>query len=149
MTPTPSRVDTSGSSLDIAKWVWRHLVPKSGAASSVQGELLRAIEKLRSEAQGNGNINWDEGFELFVTFLRAKLTSQHYLSAEDRQAIHRDLDRLVNFVTPAELADDHAADHQLPYVDDDLYDRLTDHMAEFCRRWPDVIPLDEDPRQYR
>ena len=146
---TPSRIDASGSSLDIAKWVWRNLVPKSGAANCVQGELLRAIEKLRSEAQENGNINWDEGFELFVAFLRDKLTCQEYLSEEDRQAIHRDLDRLTNFITPDELTDDHALDNQLPYVDDDIYDRLTDHTAEFCRHWPEVIPLDQDPRQYR
>jgi hypothetical protein len=145
----PSLIDTSGSSSDIAGWVWHNLVPKSGAASCVQGELLRAIERLRWEAQENGNINWDEGFELFVAFLRDKLSNQEYLTDEDRKGIHRDLDRLINFVTPDELTEDHALDNQLPYVDDDLYDRLADHVAEFCRRWPKTIPLPQDPKQYR
>jgi hypothetical protein len=144
-----SIIDTSGSSSDIARWVWHILVPESGAASCVQGELLRAIEKLRWEAQENGNVNWDEGFERFVAFLRDKLSNQEYLTDEDCNAIHRDLARLINFVTPDELTDNHALDIQLPYVDDDLYDRLAEHVVEFCRRWPEVIPLPQDPRQYR
>lgn len=142
-------IDTSGSTEDIAKWVWRNLVPKSGSASSVQGELLRAVEKLRWEAQHNGNINWDPCFEMFIALLRDKLANQDYLSREETASLHRDLDRLADFITPEELTEDRALDHRLPYVDDDLYDRLTDHVARFCRRWPEVIPYEPDPRQYR
>lgn len=39
--------------------IWRNFVPKSGQADSLQGEMLRQIEKLRYEAQNNGNINWE------------------------------------------------------------------------------------------
>lgn len=46
-----------------AKAIWHMFVPKSGQADRVQGELLRAVEKLRDEATRNGNINWDRGFE--------------------------------------------------------------------------------------
>ncbi|MFD3274338.1 hypothetical protein ACE3MS_30040 [Paenibacillus dendritiformis] len=45
-----------------AKYLWQTYVPKQGQAETVQGELIRAIEKLRGEAQRNGNINWDKGF---------------------------------------------------------------------------------------
>ncbi|CAH8770501.1 hypothetical protein [Paenibacillus dendritiformis] len=45
-----------------AKYFWQTYVPKQGQAETVQGELIRAIEKLRGEAQRNGNINWDKGF---------------------------------------------------------------------------------------
>ena len=39
--------------------IWQRLVPPEGQAATVQGELLREIEKLYHEAWRNGNINWD------------------------------------------------------------------------------------------
>ncbi|MFS0907509.1 hypothetical protein AB3N02_31575 [Priestia aryabhattai] len=40
-----------------AKEIWVKYVPKSGQSGVVEGELIRAIEKLRCEAQDNGNAN--------------------------------------------------------------------------------------------
>ena len=37
------------------KYLWNTYVPKKGQALTVQGELVRAVEKLRDEAQRNGN----------------------------------------------------------------------------------------------
>nr|WP_176573403.1 hypothetical protein [Nonomuraea pusilla] len=34
--------------------IWKTYVPLRGQADTVQGELLRAVEKLRDEAQSNG-----------------------------------------------------------------------------------------------
>lgn len=42
--------------------MWKNLVPKSGQADILQGEMLRQAEKLRKEACQNGNINWDDNF---------------------------------------------------------------------------------------
>ena len=39
----------------------------------------------------------------------------------------------------SELTDDYQIP-QLPYVEDDLYDRLTDHLISFCRKHPELIP---------
>src|SRR5947208_3584268 len=50
----PREINLTGSDHDIARWIWKTLVPKSGQAAFVQAEILRAIEKLRWEAQGNG-----------------------------------------------------------------------------------------------
>ncbi len=47
--------------LEIGRFIWSNYVPKSGQSETVQGELLRAIEKLRDEAHRNGNINWMTG----------------------------------------------------------------------------------------
>jgi len=62
--------------LEEARKLWRTAVPASGRASTVQGELLRAVERLRGEAQRNGNANWDEGFELFAQFVRDTLLGE-------------------------------------------------------------------------
>ena len=49
---------------ELGRFIWQTYVPKRGQAATVQGELLRANEKLRDESQRNGNINWDEGHEI-------------------------------------------------------------------------------------
>ena len=143
-----SIIDLTGSNFDVAKWIWKNLVPKSGQADSIQGEILRSIEKLRYEAQNNGNINWDDRFEMFIDFLEKTLASEESFSAETRASIVADLERLRTFIFPDELENDMQAS-KLPYVDDDLYDRLTDHLVAFCRQHPQVIPRPHDPRQYR
>ena len=43
-----------------ANELWEAYVPESGQAATLQGELLREIEALRTEAQENDNINFDE-----------------------------------------------------------------------------------------
>ena len=54
------------------KEIWKNYVPKEGQAENLQGELLREIEKLRYEAQDNGNRNWDEDYSYFA-ILSAKV----------------------------------------------------------------------------
>ena len=145
---TPRTIDLTGSSDDIARRIWKTLVPKSGQASYVQVEVLRAIEKLRWEAQGNGNINWDDQFEMLVDYIETILTSQSCFADDSKESIRNDLDRLRNFLPPGELTDDSQIP-ELPYVDDDLYDRLTDHLISFCRDHPQLIPYAADPKQDR
>jgi hypothetical protein len=143
----PDTIDLSGSERDIARWLWRNLVPKSGQCDTVQGELLRAVEKLSWEAQENGNVNWDSGFDLFVAFLRYHLRSLA-LSAETRNSLEQDLLRLSEFLPVGELEDD-AQLEQLPCVDEGVYDRMTSHVVEFCRQNPRLIPHTKNPLQTR
>ena len=42
----------------ICREIWTRWVPKRGQSTVLQGELLRQIERLRHEAQANGNRNW-------------------------------------------------------------------------------------------
>jgi len=146
--PVPREVDLTGSNDHVARWIWKTLVPKSGQASFVQAEVLRAIEKLRWEAQGNGNINWGDRFEMLVDYIETTLTSQSCFSGETKGSIRHDLDRLRNFLPPNELTDDSQIS-ELPYVDDDLYDRLTGHLIFYCRHHPQLIPRDAAPEQFR
>jgi hypothetical protein len=142
------QIDTSGDDHSVATWIWRNLVPKSGQATTVQGELLRAVEKLRWEAQNNGNINWDEGFVILVDYLRQTLNAHPAFTDSDRHAINADLDRLQAF-TPAEDLDDEFDSGSLPYVEDDLYDRLTGCVVAFARANPEPLGKPVDPRLYR
>ncbi len=56
-----------------ASAIWMQFVPRSGQAETVQGELLRAVEKLRDGAIRNGNTNWDQGFEILLAYVGGHL----------------------------------------------------------------------------
>ena len=141
-------VKVDGSVEDIVVWVWDHLIPESGQALTVQGELFRAIQKLRWEAQENGNINWDDCFVKLIDFLHENLVEKSELSKEIKSSIESDLTRLRDFLPVDELQDDDDAD-QLPCVEDDLYIRLTKAAISFCRLRPTLIPRERDPSQFR
>jgi hypothetical protein len=97
--------------------IWRECVPKSGQADTIEGELLRAVEKLRDEAIRNGNTNWDPGFEIFLSLLESKLLDTT-VYPEARLAVTRaTLVRLRDFDRSC--------------LDDEQYDQLCDRVVEY------------------
>jgi hypothetical protein len=123
----------------MASWIWKNLVPRSGESTSVQGELLRAVAKLRREAVHNGNINWDERYESLVDFLYEHLIEQSALAEETKADALLDLGRLRHFITPDQLVEDRSLDALLPCVDEYVYERLTSAVVEFSRLNPVII----------
>ena len=113
------------SDAELGKWIWKNLVPKSGQAKTIQGELLRANEKLRYEAQENGNANWDKGFEILLTFLEFTLCKKLGFFKDQNKDLRSDIYRLRK--------------HKNPYLDDDLYDRIENEIFNFCRENPILI----------
>src|ERR1700687_1207483 len=107
--------------LEEAKDIWKNFVPKSGQADTVQGELLRAVEKLRDEAIRNGNGNWDRGFNLFLRYLRERLLDPKVFATVAIRKTSQSLDRLADF--------------QQPCLDDDLYDELGDSVVEYYKHY--------------
>lgn len=141
-------INTSGTDREVAAWIWNNLVPQSGQSSTVQGELLRALEKLRWEAQENGNINWDEGFVILLAFLERHLLGHPGFSSAERETIQCDLSRLRNFL-PVEEFDDEDDAGSLPYVEDDLYDRIEGFVVAFARANPQLLPNPKNPLLHR
>ena len=105
--------------LEEAKFIWKNFVPRSGQADTVQGELLRAVEKLRDESLRNGNANWDDGHEMLVAYLKAKLSDKSVFSSSD---IAQTLKLLDEVSKPDE-----------PYLSDDAYDELGERVVEYFR----------------
>jgi hypothetical protein len=108
--------------IDKAKYIWNTFVPKQGQADTVQGELLRAIEKLRWEAQENKNLNWDKDFEYFINFLKRYLLEEKSFTELNKKQISNDLDRISDF--------------NFPVMDDDIYDRIVERIVD----WYDAHP---------
>ena len=109
---------TSEEYLEKGKFIWQNFVPKSGQAETVQGELLRAIEKLRDEAHRNGNANFNKNcHEILVEYLREKLTDKKIFDAETIEQINTDLDKIK-------------IENQ-PYLEDDIFDRIDDRIVDW------------------
>jgi hypothetical protein len=105
--------------LEEAKFIWKNFVPPSGQADTVQGELLRAVEKLRDESLRNGNANWDDGHETLVAYLRSKLSDTNVFSGDDvSHALH-----LLDQVSKPDE----------PYLSDSAYDELGERVVEYFR----------------
>jgi len=116
--------------LEEAREIWSNYVPAKGQADTVQGELLRAVEKLRDEAVRNGNINWDDSHETLVGFLGDNLITDDVFGPEALAEIETDLRRARDMASPP---------------GDDLYDQLADRAVEWCLAHPDPIAHAPDP----
>lgn len=117
---------------DDAAEIWHEQVPRRGQADTVQGEVLRAVEKLRDEACRNGNINWSRNHEILATYVRDTLLAWDGLDADGRAEVERDVARLLDF--------------EHPETDDGPYDRLTDRLVEWDRAQEGPVPREHDPR---
>lgn len=102
-----------------ARHIWREYVPSSGQADTVQGELLRAVEKLRDGAIRNGNCNWDEDFEILLRYLEEKLLDRSVYSERTIKQTRSILKRLW--------------DYQRPLLEDEPYDELGDRVVDYFR----------------
>jgi hypothetical protein len=100
-----------------AKYLWQNYVPKSGQADTVQGELMRAIEKLRDEAQRNGNYNWDNGHIILSNFIKETLCESSVFDDQTKKEIIEDIKVLQNY--------------DYPQTEDEIFDRLTDRIVEW------------------
>ncbi len=117
--------------------LWERLVPRSGQADTVQGELIRVTGRLADEANRNGNNNWDEGHELWCDFLEAMLLGGDSFSEAERARIADALERARDFDHPD------TSGHGGP-----LY-LLTEMAVRWCDAHPELVPHAHDPRLRR
>lgn len=107
--------------LEEGKYIWSQFVPKTGQAQTVQGELLRAVEKLRDEAVRNGNGNWDQGFEILLGYLEAHLLDAQVFVPDVLLQTEETLSRL--------------RDYENPLLEDGPYDDLGDRVVDYFRHY--------------
>lgn len=73
--------------------LWAQLVPGSGAAKTVQGEVIRIAGRIVHELEGNGGINWDADFKKMADAFLLYVSQGNSLSApllkETRELITR------------------------------------------------------------
>ena len=135
---------------ETCKWIWKNYVPKSGQASVLQGELLRELEKLRCEAQDNGNINWDSDFSHFCKFIKEIICSQTIYTDDEKVTIKLILSYLQECGEYAEkfhngqIPDKELDVEKIAYVGDNLYDMVADAIGKLQMQHPDPIPFEKN-----
>ena len=120
---------------EIGRFIWKTYVPKSGQSDTVQGELLRANEKLRDECHRNGNMNWDSGHEILANYILTTLTESPDVSEEAKIELKRDIERVLDF--------------EHPYTEDDLFDRTERKIFDWYVINKDPIPRSPNPELHR
>lgn len=69
--------------------LWDLLVPSSGLAETIQGEVIRITGRIANELEGNGGINWDSDYkkmaDAFLVFIKQgeQLSSSELVEAEE------------------------------------------------------------------
>src|SRR5262245_7516828 len=114
--------------------LWAQLVPKSGQASTVQGELIRCIGKAADEAYRNGNINWERGYERLIRFLATTLDDAQTFTAEERKKIREAASAIIAGFESPDLSG-----RGSPYY------LLTEMAVRWCTAHPEPVPHQADP----
>ena len=116
-----------------ANKIWQDFVPESGQAAFVQGELLRAIEKLRDEAQRNGNINFHKKCHgILLQFLRNTLSDSKVFDKKEIKQINNYLDQL-------------SIENQ-PNTNDAIYDEISKRIVDWNVYYGDTIKHQKNTR---
>lgn len=96
VTPAPRRQMHDGGSPIVpcsATWqeqheeLWGMLVPSSGPAGTVQGEVIRISGRIVREIDGNGGVNWDADFAAMADQLVRLLGSGSPLSTDEMREV--------------------------------------------------------------
>jgi hypothetical protein len=112
---------------ELAQKIWIELVPLTGGpAGTVQGELLRAVEKLRDEAQRNKNANYGKSHRRMAVFVRDTLVRSGAFDKSGNERIRSGTRQLMKA--------------SKPYTEDDVYDHLVDQVCVFYSRAAAPIP---------
>lgn len=121
----------------------KELVPLSGEAETLQGEVVRCIANLNNEATRNGWMNWDEGDVESVNVLRRYLPDSDVFSDDICRQIHKALDAVCS-AGKREAGKGVFAYEELSF--------LAQQVAEWCVFYseleyknPEATWLDEDP----
>ncbi|WP_028102343.1 ankyrin repeat domain-containing protein [Pseudoduganella violaceinigra] len=83
--------------------LWAFLVPSSGPAATVQGEVIRISGRIANELEGNGGVNWDADYKAM-----AEAFVKHLALAEPASELVKDSARM------AQLAVAWVAQHPVP-----------------------------------
>ncbi|WP_411343284.1 ankyrin repeat domain-containing protein [Paenibacillus sp. WLX1005] len=88
--------------------LWRLLIPSTGSAQTVQGEVIRITGKISREILGNGGVNWDGEFRKMLRALLHHFTLGTPLSdaqLEEAEALVKQLRNGDGMEEPARLCE--------------------------------------------
>ena len=107
--------------------LWSFLIPSSGAAKTVQGEVIRIPGRVRDELDRNGGVNWDRDYRKMLQALPQYLSLGSSLSEQEL----------------AETKELIAQVHGKDFDDEPRLDRLCQLAIAWIKQNPEPLPLEE------
>ena len=107
--------------------LWSFLIPSSGAAKTVQGEVIRIPGRVRDELDRNGGVNWDRDYRKMLQAMPQYLSLGIPLSDQELEE------------TKELIAQVHGKD----FDDEPRLDRLCQLAIAWIKQNPDPIDLKE------
>lgn len=132
------------------KYIWQQYVPKNGQANNLQGELLREIEKIRCEAQDNGNINWDDDYSYFCDFISKTLVKQPIFTKVEKEEIFLIMSFIKNCgiyaqkFNSGEISKEDVDMEKMAYINDNLYNIICDRIGQLQKENPNPMPYEKN-----
>lgn len=81
--------------------LWKKLVPGSGYAKTIQGEVIRVSGRIAYEVMDNGGMNWDSDYRKMLKFLVKSFASLNALT-EKEQKEAEEIEQLISRFGEAE-----------------------------------------------
>ena len=134
--PVAKRITHDGSEPILVKegtWeeqyeeLWSFLIPSSGAAKTVQGEVIRIPGRVRDELDRNGGVNWDRDYRKMLQALPQYLSLGSSLSEQEL----------------AETKELIAQVHGKDFDDEPRLDRLCQLAIAWIKQNPEPLPLEK------
>jgi ankyrin repeat protein len=107
--------------------LWSFLIPSSGAAKTVQGEVIRIPGRVRDELDRNGGANWDRDYRKMLQTLPQYLSLGNPLSDQELEE------------TKELIAQVHGKD----FDDEPRLDRLCQLAIAWIKQNPEPLPLEK------
>jgi hypothetical protein len=115
--------------------LWNALVPKSGRAATLQGELIRIAGKLTDEAYRNGNMNWDDDCAPMWRFVGQHIADPDTFTPEQIAEIREAVATIVRDRDSPDLSGDGS-----PYY------VVMERVVDWCIAHPDPRPVPASPQ---
>ena len=128
--------------------LWKELVPNSGEAETLQGEIIRSVGGLEDEYNRNGNVNWEPGGYHceYVEFLKRHLADP---GTFDSATVNEIRDAAEQVRLAAEDLDTEAFEGETIQVQkhnaDEAFKVLMVSAVEWCKQHPQ--PIRKQPGQ--
>ncbi|MBA4388882.1 MAG: hypothetical protein C0404_12940 [Verrucomicrobia bacterium] len=110
--------------------LWAELVPGTGQADTLQGELIRIAGKLTDQAYRNGNCNWDEEHESMWRFIGVKIADDPIFTAQEQALIKEKIEEIIRDQERPDLSGDGS-----PYY------FISEKVVDWCMAHPNPIPI--------
>lgn len=112
--------------------LWKTLVPASGPAETLQGELIRLAGKLTDQAYRNGNMNWDDSYPTSWRFIGQKISDDTIFSEQEKKQIKDSIEEIIRDFEQPDLSGEGSA-----------YYIVSQRVVDWCMAHPKPIAHEE------